>query len=94
MMPEFKLIKYGHEYCGPCKIIKPYVLEVIEILKDRVSFEDKDTYELSPEELLEKNIRGVPTLILEKDGVEVWRRVGLLSKESLLKEINQQITNE
>jgi thioredoxin 1 len=82
-MKNLKLVKYGHEYCGPCKTLKPILENVVKNLNEILDFEDKDTYEMSPEEIMSVGIKGVPSMILFKEGVEVWRHTGLLSGDSI-----------
>jgi len=90
-MKTLKLEKYGHEYCGPCKTMGLYLPEVVEQLKDIAEFEDVDTYNVDPERLKLASIRAVPTLILFKDGVEVWRHVGVLSKDSIVEKVKEYV---
>ena len=82
-MKNLKLVKYGHEYCGPCKTLKPILENVVKNLNEILDFEDKDTYEMSPEEIMSVGIKGVPSMILFKEGVGVWRHTGLLSGDSI-----------
>lgn len=86
-MKNLKLVKYGHEYCGPCKTLKPILENVVKNLNEILDFEDKDTYEMSPEEIMSVGIKGVPSMILFKEGVEVWRHTGLLSGDSIVSTI-------
>jgi hypothetical protein len=44
---------------------------------------------MEPLELVAANIRAVPTIILKKDDVEVWRHIGLTSKETLVSKIKE-----
>jgi thioredoxin 1 len=82
-MKTLKLVKYGHEYCGPCKALKPILEELKNIFSEKVEFVEKDTYSIPMEEVVNAGIRAVPTLILLKDNVEIWRNVGLMSLDSL-----------
>lgn len=82
-MKTLKLVKYGHEYCGPCKTLKPILKELETEFADKVEFVDKDTYSIPMEEVISAGIKAVPTLILYKNDVEIWRNVGLLSKDSI-----------
>ena len=82
-MKTLKLVKYGHEYCGPCKTLKPILKELEVAFSEKVDFVDKDTYAIPVEEVMKAGIKAVPTLILYKDDVEVWRHVGLLSKDAI-----------
>lgn len=90
-MGELKLTKFGHQYCGPCKMIKPILEEVVKNYGEKLKFEDVDTYNTDPQILSNAQIRAVPTLILTKDGVEVWRQVGLTDKGTIENKINENL---
>ncbi len=83
-----KLIKYGNPSCGPCRMLAPIIKTVIESVEG-LEFEDINTFDVSPDVLINDGIRSVPTLILLKDNVEVWRHVGLLSKDVIIQNIQK-----
>lgn len=80
-----KLTKFGAKWCGPCKQLTP----ILEELKDRVEIEEFDVDELDESVLAEKKIRNIPVLILEKDGTEVWKHIGSISKSELEKKLEE-----
>jgi thioredoxin 1 len=84
--PEPTLVDFWAEWCGPCKMIGPVVEEVAEEHADklRVAKMDVDENPMTPQSL---GIRGIPTLILFKDGVEAKRIVGYRTKEALVDEL-------
>jgi len=86
-----KLTKYGHEFCQPCKTIKPILTEIVKKFGDKLEFEDVDTYNTEPQRLIDSQIRAVPTLILTKDGNEVWRQVGLISRDAIEAKISENL---
>ena len=86
-----KLTKYGHEFCQPCKYMKPILSEIVNNFGDKIQFEDVDTYNVDPQRLTDAGIRAVPTLILTKDGNEVWRHVGVSNKEVIESKINENL---
>lgn len=90
-MANLKLTKFGHEYCGPCKTIKPILTEIVSHFGDKIEFEDVDTYNTEPQRLIDAQIRAVPTLILTKDGNEVWRQVGLVSRDVIEAKISENL---
>lgn len=90
-MKTLKLIKYGHEYCSPCRTLKPILKELETEFSDKVEFVDKDTYAIPVGEVVDAGIKAVPTLILIKDNSEVWRNVGLLSKDAIKKVIENNL---
>lgn len=76
------LVDYWAEWCGPCKVIAP-VLEEIAVDYDgkmKVCKLDIDANEETP---LKYGIRGIPTLMLFKNGAVEATKVGALSKSQL-----------
>ena len=76
------LVDYGAEWCGPCKVIAP-VLEEIAAEYDgrmKVCKLDIDTNGETPPKY---GIRGIPTLMLFKNGNVEATKVGALSKSQL-----------
>lgn len=82
------LIDFFAEWCGPCKMLAPILKEVKEEVGDTATIVKIDV-DKSPQAAQKFEIRGVPTLILYKDGKQVWRQSGLLDKKSLLSLIKQ-----
>lgn len=78
------LIDFYAEWCGPCKSLAPVLEQVKSELKDAVKIIKID---VDKNHLLAANyrVKGVPTLILFKEGVQVWRQSGVLQKNELLK---------
>ena len=83
-----KLIKYGNPSCGPCRMLAPIIKDIVENTTG-LEFEDINTFEVEPDILINDGIRSVPTLILLKDDKEVWRHVGLLSKDIIIQNIQK-----
>ena len=76
------LVDYWAEWCGPCKVIAP-VLEEIAAEYDgkiKVCKLDIDANETTPPKY---GIRGIPTLMLFKNGSVEATKVGALSKSQL-----------
>ena len=76
------LVDYWAEWCGPCKVIAP-VLEEIATEYDgkmKVCKLDIDANEDTPPKY---GIRGIPTLMLFKNGAVEATKVGALSKSQL-----------
>lgn len=79
----FSVVKFGAEWCGPCKqmdrIMKKVLLEF-----SGVSFQEVDVDD-DPVAAKDYKIRSVPTVILFRDGQEVNRLVGLSQTEAIRK---------
>ena len=85
------VIQFSAEWCGPCKALKPLMNKLSEEYKDKAGFYYADIEDGGINTGSAAGIRGVPTVIIYKKGVEVDRKVGGVP-ESLLKEfLNKNI---
>jgi thioredoxin len=82
--------KFSASWCGPCKVLAPIINEV-KTQFSNVKFEDYDVDEAYTE-ATKYSIRSVPTVIIEKNGKEVGRFVGVQSKLAYVNLINEQIS--
>ncbi len=76
------LVDYWAAWCGPCKAIAPILEEIAELYGDRVTVAKLNVDE-NPETAAKFGIRGIPTLMLFKDGQPTETKVGALSKSQL-----------
>ncbi len=76
------LVDFWAEWCAPCRMIAPAVEAVAEQYKGRARVVKLNVDE-NPATSQRYGIKGIPTLILFKDGKEEERVVGATSKESL-----------
>lgn len=76
------LVDYWAEWCGPCKVIAPVLEEIANEYdgKMKVCKLDIDNNEATPPKY---GIRGIPTLMLFKNGNVEATKVGALSKSQL-----------
>lgn len=76
------LVDYWAEWCGPCKVIAPVLEEIASEYdgKMKVCKLDIDANEATPPKY---GIRGIPTLMLFKNGNVEATKVGALSKSQL-----------
>jgi len=82
--------KFSAVWCGPCRALTP-VMNEIKGNYSNVKFEEYDIDEYS--EVTEKyGVRSVPTVIIERDGVELQRFTGLSSKMAYINAINEAVT--
>lgn len=79
---EPTLVDFGADWCAPCKMIAPAVEAIAEQYNEklRVAKMDVDSNRKTPARY---GIRGIPTLILFKDGKEATRIVGYRPKDAL-----------
>ena len=76
------LVDYWAEWCGPCKMVAPILEEIAGDYAGRVQVAkvDVDTNQSTAGKY---GIRGIPTLMLFKNGAVVATKVGALSKSQL-----------
>jgi thioredoxin 1 len=86
-MAKLKLMDFYADWCGPCKMQGPIFEDLAKDFSDKVEFR-KINVDKEGDLAAEKGILVVPTIILEKDGVEVQKWMGVTSKEELIKAIN------
>jgi thioredoxin 1 len=80
------LIDFFADWCGPCKPLTPVLEQVKEELGDAVKIIKIDVDKNQP--LAAKyQVRGVPTMLLFKNGKQVWRESGVLQKNEIIKVI-------
>ena len=84
------LVDYWAEWCGPCKMIAPILEEVADEMSDKILIGKLNVDENS-QTPPKYGIRGIPTLMLFKDGNAVGTKVGALSKADLIKFIEDNI---
>lgn len=82
----FELLKFQASWCNPCKQLAPVIEQVKKEVPDVIVREiDVD---LEPDTTNFFGVRGVPTLILTKDGSPVQRVTGYQPKERIIAMIN------
>lgn len=81
------LIDFSAAWCGPCQMLAPILKEVKDEMGEKLSIIKIDI-DKNQAVASKFHVQGVPTLILYKDGNQVWRQSGLHPKHELLKIIN------
>lgn len=78
------LVDFFATWCGPCKKLTPILEEVSTQLKDKIEIYKLDVDEVG--EIASKySVQSIPTLIIFKEGQEVDRKLGFMSKADLTK---------
>ncbi|MGB5474086.1 MAG: thioredoxin TrxA [Gammaproteobacteria bacterium] len=84
------LVDYWAEWCGPCKMIAPILEEIASEYNGRIKVA-KLNIDDNPQTPPKYGIRGIPTLMLFKDGNVEATKVGALSKSQLTAFIDSNI---
>ena len=84
------LVDYWAEWCGPCKMIAPILDEVAKDYSGRLNVA-KMNVDQNRDVPAKFGIRGIPTLMLFKDGQLAATKVGAMSKAQLTAFIDQQL---
>ena len=85
------LVDYWAEWCGPCKMIAPILDEVAGQYGDKLQIAKMNVDE-NREIPAKFGIRGIPTLMLFKDGQLAATKVGAMSKAQLTAFLDQQLS--
>jgi|TARA_B100001094_G_C17835521_1_gene625332 thioredoxin 1 len=82
--------KFEADWCGPCKALKPILENVSSKFGNTVNFSYINIDEQF--EVAQKyHVRSVPTVIIEKNGVEINRLVGVQSELAYTNSINENL---
>ncbi|WP_179337823.1 thioredoxin [Winogradskyella ludwigii] len=81
------LVDFFADWCGPCKMLGPILKQVKDELEDKVSI-IKINVDKNQALASKYQVRGVPTMLLFKNGKQVWRQSGVLQKNEIITVIN------
>ena len=84
------LVDYWAEWCGPCKMIAPYLDDIAEDYKDRLIVAKLNIDE-SQKTPAHYGVRGIPTLMIFVNGEVEATKVGALTKQQLADFIDKTI---
>ena len=83
------LVDFWAEWCGPCRQLAPIIDELsAELNNIKVT---KVNIDNSPEAPQKYGVRGIPTLMIFKDGKVIGTKVGALPKSKLVEWINETV---
>jgi thioredoxin 1 len=82
------LVDFSAEWCGPCKIMSPILHEVKATLGARVTIIKVDV-DKHKELAVHYEIKGVPTLMIFKNGNVLWRQSGVIPAKQIESIIQQ-----
>lgn len=84
------LVDFWAEWCGPCKMMAPTLDTVAADFKDQVKIVKVDV-EVAKALAVKFGVRGIPTLMLFKNGKDVSTKVGTLTRAALTDMIKAEI---
>jgi len=82
------LIDFYADWCGPCKTLAPILKDVKSEFNDNIKIIKIDV-DKNQNLAAKYQVRGVPTMMLFKNGSQLWRQSGVLQKQDLVNIINQ-----
>jgi len=84
------LVDFFATWCGPCQTLSPILKQVKDELGDNISVIKIDV-DKNQAVAAQFQVRGVPTMLLFKNGKQVWRQSGVVPPEQLKRTILQFI---
>jgi len=84
------VVDFWAEWCGPCKQIGPVLEEISDEMKDEVVIA-KHNIDEEPNSPTKYGIRGIPTMLLFKDGQLKATKVGATTKSNIVSWIKENI---
>ena len=82
------LVDFSADWCGPCQMLAPVLKQVKEELGEGIKIIKIDV-DKNQQLATKFNVRGVPTMVLFKNGKQLWRQSGLLQKEQIIRQLKE-----
>jgi thioredoxin 1 len=82
------LVDFYADWCGPCKMLSPIIESVADSLAGEVNVV-KVNVDKSPNLARRFNVKGIPTILVVKDGNVVNRKTGMGTREQLLEMVDK-----
>lgn len=80
------LVDFFADWCGPCKMLAPILKEVKDEMGETLKIVKIDVDKNQP--IAGKyQVRGVPTMILFREGKPLWRQSGVVQKSEIVKTV-------
>lgn len=80
------LVDFYADWCGPCKALAPVLKEVKSEMGEAVKIVKIDV-DKNQNLANQFQVRGVPTMMIFKNGKQLWRQSGVVSKSDLVQKI-------
>ena len=82
------LVDFFAEWCGPCKMMAPELKKLVDLKGDSIRVIKVDI-DKNPQAASAYQVSSVPTLILFKQGKQLWRRSGAMTAQQLASVLSQ-----
>ncbi|WMN06200.1 thioredoxin [Marivirga arenosa] len=82
------LVDFYADWCGPCKMMAPYLEEVAQKMKGKVKVIKVDV-DRNQQASMKYQVQSIPTLILFQNGQIKWRQAGVVDPNTIMNQINQ-----
>ena len=76
------VVKFGATWCQPCQVLKPIMDKIADEISDKFKFYDHDI-DSSPNSPTKFGVRGVPTVMIFKNGELVAQKVGAVPESAM-----------
>jgi len=80
------MVDFNAKWCAPCQKMKPYILKLQTEMAAKIKIVQLDADE-NKTIVNQLKLEGLPVIIVYEKGVEVWRNVGYISEEDLIKHL-------
>ena len=78
------LVDFHADWCGPCKMLAPILKQVKDEIGEAVRIVKIDV-DKNQSIASKFQVRGVPTMLLFKNGKQLWRQSGVLQKDEIIR---------
>jgi thioredoxin 1 len=85
------LVDFFATWCGPCKMMQPILEDTVKQVGDKVKVIKVDV-DKNPLAASKFQVRGVPTIILFKNGKVLWRQSGVVPVQQLVKVVEEYVS--
>ena len=88
---DISVIQFSASWCSPCRALKPVMDKLSDEYKDRANFYITDIEDSGINTGSAAGIRGVPTVIIYKKGIEIDRKVGGVPESNMKEFLDKNI---
>ncbi|GAA5035972.1 thioredoxin [Marivirga lumbricoides] len=82
------LVDFYADWCGPCKMMAPYLEEVAQKMKGKIKVIKVDI-DKNQSATFTYSVQSIPTLILFKEGQIKWRQTGVVDPNNIIQQVQK-----